>query len=148
MPVNSKDIAKDIAKDIEKYIETIITDPNGAETLVEWACKLGKQLQEAELTTSQIRALFGEVRQIQAQWSLGGDQRQLARRRLILLKPKMRYRARKERGKAVKELVSVLEPALDRVIEAKDEKIQEQRFNHFVQFFEAILAYHQAHGGK
>ncbi len=131
-----------------KDLETIITDPNGAETLVKVADKLGSQLKKAELTTSQIRALFGEVRQIQAQWSLGGDQRQLARRRLILLKPKMRYRARKERGNAVEELVSVLEPALNLVIAAKDEKIQEQCFNHFVQFFEAILAYHQAYGGK
>lgn len=136
MPVSSKDL------------ETIITDPNGAETLVKKARELGSEL-KAKLTTSQIRALFGEVRQIQAQWSLGGDQRQLARRRLILLKPKMRYRTRKKEGsKAVEELVNVLEPALDLVIEAKDEKIQEQRFNHFVQFFEAILAYHQAYGGK
>lgn len=137
MPVSSKDI------------ETIITDPNGAETLVKVADELGSELQKDGLTTSQIRALFGEVRQIQAQWSLGGDQRQLARRRLILLKPKMCYRARKKEGsKAVKKLVSVLEPALDLVIAAKDEKIQEQRSNHFVQFFEAILAYHQAYGGK
>lgn len=136
MPVNPNDL------------KTIITDPEGAETLVRVADQVGKQLKDNGLTTSQIRALFGEVRQIQAQWSLGGDQGKNARRRLVLLKPKMAYRARKERGKAVGELVDVLQPALDLVIEAKDDREKEKRFNHFVQFFEAILAYHKAYGGN
>jgi CRISPR-associated protein Csm2 len=93
-------------------------------------------------------ALFGEVRQIQAQWTMGGDSRKLAGRRLVLLKPKMAYRARKERGKAVEDLVKVLDPALDEVINERNPDRQGGNFQRFVEFFEAILAYHKAYGGN
>lgn len=129
-------------------LHTIITDPNGAETLVRVADQLGKQLKDSGLTTSQIRALFGEVRQIEAQWSMGGDSRKSAGRRLVLLKPKMAYRARRASGKAVGELVEALDPALDQVIKQRDEKAQDANFKRFVEFFEAILAYHKAYGGN
>jgi len=128
----------------DQDLKTIITDPNGAQKLVEWAEKLGRYLKQSGLTTSQIRALFGEIRQIQAEWSIN---RQRAFRRLVLLKPKMAHRARKERGKAVGELVKVLDPALDYVIKAEP-KDQEKNFQHFVEFLEAILAYHKAYGGE
>jgi len=135
-----------MARPSEAELRTIITDPNGAETLVRWADSLGKALKDAGLTTSQIRALFGEVRQIQAEWSIP-SRREHARRRLILLKPKMAYRARKERGKAVEKLVAVLRPALDLVTQGSADK-QDEYFQHFVEFFEAILAYHKAYGGN
>ena len=128
-------------------LRTIITDPNGAQTLVQEAKKLGKDLAKNRLTTNQIRALFGEVRQIEAQWQMD-SQRQLAERRLILLKPKMAYRAKRERGRGVKDLVDVLEPAIDLVIEEPDEKKKYKHFQRFVDFFEAILAYHKAYGGN
>jgi CRISPR-associated protein Csm2 len=128
-------------------LRTIITDPNGAETLVRWADQLGNDLKNAGLTTSQIRALFGEVRQIQAQWGLSKEGREKALRRFILLKPKMDYRARKERGKAVQGLVNVLRPALEEVVKEKDPQKQDANFQRFVEFFEAILAYHKAYGG-
>ncbi len=135
-------------------LKVIITDPGGAEKLVHWADRLGKSLKDMGLTTNQIRALFGEVRQIQADWSIN---RQRAFRRLVLLRPKMAYRARKERGKAVEELVAVLDPALDYVIKAqprpKDQSPgsgnnQDDNFQRFAEFFEAILAYHKAYGGQ
>ena len=137
-------------------LRTIITRPDGAETLVKWADKLGRSLKDQGLATSQIRALFGEVRQIQGEWSIKGHREQ-ARRRLILLKPKMAYRQRKERGRAVQALVKVLDPAVDLVIKAPpraaDAKSggannQDDNFQRFVDFFEAILAYHKAHGGS
>ena len=129
-------------------LRTIIADPDGAETLVKWADQLGRSLKESNLTTSQIRALFGEVRQIEAQWSMGSESRQRAARRLILLKPKMAYRARRERGRGVQELVDVLNPALDEVTREKDAAKQDADFKRFVEFFEAILAYHKAYGGS
>lgn len=131
-----------------RELHTIITDLDGAQTLVQYADQVGKQLKDGGLTTSQIRALFGEVRQIQAQWEMGDQQRALARRRLTLLKPKMAYRARKERGRAVQMLVDELEPALDLVIAEQDADRQGDFFRHFVEFFEAILAYHKAYGGN
>ena len=129
-------------------LKTIITDPDGAQKLVQQAEQFGKKLADARLTTSQIRALFGEVRQIQALWGMGDDQRARARRRLILLKPKMAYRAKKERGAAVRDLVEVLTPAVNLVAEEKDPARQNANFNRFVEFFEAVLAYHKASGGN
>lgn len=127
-------------------LRIIITDPDGAETLVKWADTLGRDLKNAGLTTSQIRALFGEVRQIQAQWGMGEESRRKAQRRLVLLKPKMAYRARKG-GRAVRDLVNALRPALDEVINEKNTAKQDDHFHRFVEFFEAILAYHKAYGG-
>jgi len=129
-------------------MRTIIADADGAEIVVRCAEQVGKALADSKLTTSQIRALFGEVRQIQAQWSIGGESRQKAKRRFVLLKPKMAYRARKERNKAVEDLVNVLNPALDEVLREKDDAKQEANFGRFVEFFEAILAYHKAYGGN
>ena len=129
-------------------MRTIITDPNGTRELVGWANDIGKSLKNQGLATNQIRSLYGEVLQIQAMWSMGSNQRELALRRLVLLKPKMAYRARRERGKAVQDLVSVLEPALDLVITEKDLGQQDLYFQNFVDFFEAILAYHKAYGGN
>lgn len=126
-------------------ITTIITDPNGAELLVKVADKSGLDLKNLGLTTNQIRALFGEVRQIQAQWENDSPR---AARRLVLLKPKMAYRARRERGRAVQEMNDILLPALDLVIREKDQKKQVANFQRFVEFFEAILAYHKAYGGN
>ena len=140
----------------EHDLRTIITNPEGAETLVTWADTLGHSLKDQGLATSQIRALFGEVRQIQAEWGIPG-RRQHALRRLVLLKPKMAYRARKERGRAVEQLVKVLDPALDLVVRARPPKEDEppgtgnnkdDNFQRFVEFFEAILAYHKAYGGS
>ncbi len=138
----------------EKDLRTIITDPNGAEVLVQEAKQLGqrfaqrpKKNKKAKLSTSQIRAIFGEVRQIEAQWHMGGEKRRKAERRLILLKPKMAYRARKENSSSVGELVDILTSAIDMVIEEKDDKKRTENFTRFVEFFEAILAYHKAFGG-
>ncbi|MCS7222135.1 MAG: type III-A CRISPR-associated protein Csm2 [Anaerolineae bacterium] len=135
-------------------LRAIITNPNEAKKLVEWANRLGKSLKDMGLTTSQIRALFGEVRQIQAEWRIN---RQRAFRRLVLLRPKMAYRARRERGRAVEELVAVLDPALNHVIQADPrpegqqpgtDDNQDDNFQRFAEFFEAILAYHKAYGGQ
>ncbi len=131
-------------------LQAVITksDPRSTKLLVDHAEDLGGRLKNANLTTSQIRALFGEVRQIQAQLSIGEQERARALRKLILLKPKMAYRARRERGRGVEELTSVLDPAIDLVVAGTDQEAQERNFQRFVDFFEAILAYHKAAGGN
>lgn len=126
-------------------LRAIITRDDGTPTLVDWADSLGRALKNANLTTNQIRALFGEVRQIQGEWPIRPER---AYRRLILLKPKMAYRARKERGQGVQMLVDVLAPAVDFVIGAPGEGERHASFQRFVEFFEAILAYHKAYGGS
>jgi len=132
----------DFPEPSQEEIRKIITDANQAELLVRHAREIGKSLKEQDLKTSQIRAIFGEVRRIEGDWKIRRDR---ANRSLILLKPKMAYRAKKEEtsyNKSVKNLVSVLEKAIDEVNQ------NDGNFERFVQFFEAILAYHKAYGGN
>jgi len=130
----------------QEELKRIITDSKSAELTVKKAKEQGSFLAEGKkrLSTSQIRAIFDEVRQIEALWSQDPNQ---AIRRLYLLKPKVRYRAGKEKGK-VEDLAKVLEPAIDIVLTGPDEGTKYTYFRHFVDFFEAILAYHRAAGGK
>jgi CRISPR-associated protein Csm2 len=123
-------------------LETIITDPDGTPTLVEWAEKLGTILKSLRLTTNQIRNIFGTVRQIEMSWTAKAteDERRDAARRLLLLKPRLAYQA--EREKPVKRLQSVLSAAIDHVGPDRE------NFQRLVDFFEAILAYHTAAGGQ
>lgn len=125
-------------------IKLIITADERADLTVKHAKDIGEALSKA-LNTAQIRALFGEVRQIQGQMSVDHIK---AWRRLYLLKPKMAYRVRRAQGYGVRDLVYVLEPALDEVLQAKGEDVQKAYFKRFVEFFEAILAYHKFYGGN
>lgn len=121
----------------ESDLKVIITQEDGTEILVREAEKMGKLLVAKRLKTNQIRAIFEEVRRIEGEWKTNPGR---ANRSLILLKPKMAYRAKKE-GDSVKNLTDILQPAIDYVDGKKE------NFERFVDFFEAILAYHRAKGG-
>lgn len=114
-----------------------------ARTLTDLAETIGTSLAR-QLTTAQIRNVFGTVRQIEMSWGTRApeSQRKQAARQLLLLKPKLAYQARRQRGKGVKDLADVLIPAIDLVGEDRE------RFQNFVDLFEAILAYHTAAGGQ
>lgn len=114
-----------------------------AQKTVEWAQRLAKALKAAELKSSQLRNIFGQVRQIEMSWPLNDEQSGYAgqaNRDLILLKPKLAYQA--ERVPAVVALAEVLAMGIDLV------EGNRMYFQRFVDFFEAILAYHKAEGGK
>jgi CRISPR-associated protein Csm2 len=127
-------------------LRAIIVDGN-AETTVKEANALGRDLAR-RLSTNQIRSIFGTVRRIEMNWPEKPEddtERQSAsqsQRELLLLKPKMAYQAKRERGQGVRELTDILANAIDLVGGNR------QRFQYFVDFFEAILAYHKAHGGN
>jgi CRISPR-associated protein Csm2 len=122
-----------------------------AQVTVQEAEALGKDLAR-KLSTNQIRNIFGTVRRIEMNWPerpKDDAERQSAaqaQRELLLLKPKMAYQAKRERGKGVQTLTDVLAEAID-LIDIDQEEAREQ-FQHFVDFFEAVLAYHKAHGGN
>lgn len=136
----------------KETIVRIIQNVDNNEELVTAAEQVGKELARLNLTTSQIRGIFGTVRRIELDWpSIGSTSStshssrvQHAQRELMLLKPRLAYQAERERrrGAGVIELSHILIPAIDAV--GKDR----QRFQNFVDFFEAILAYHRASGGK
>ncbi len=114
-------------------------DESGAE-LVTFAQQTAGTLVTQNLTRSQIRTIFTEVRQIEATWGKPGTVR-----RLSMLKPKLAYQA--ARSNSVNHLRDVLSDAIDEVIKAPADK-QKERFDRFVELFEAILAYHRAKGGR
>jgi len=122
-------------------LATIITNPGGTQELVKWAERLGTILKSLQLTSSQIRNIFGTVRKIEMRWTSKDteDERREAIRRLLLLKPRLAYQAKRE--KPVEWLEKVLSAAIDQV----DSRANFQRF---VDFFEAILAYHTYAGGQ
>lgn len=127
----------------DNVLDMIIAgDPvESAKATDEWGHKLGKSLADERngLKASQIRNIFGKVRQIEMYWATTEPEDQAALRDLILLKPKLRYQA--ERKREVKALADLLTRMIDQV-DNRD------KFQRFADFFEAILAYHKAEGGK
>ena len=115
-----------------------------AELLVNQAQSFGEAMQAAGLTKSQIRGVFGTVRQIDAAWEKTEPKDRL--RKVLLLKPRLAYQGARE--PKVRPLAGVLAEAIDRVAEAKEPTEQTRLFGYFVDLFEAILAYHTAAGGR
>jgi CRISPR-associated protein Csm2 len=126
--------------------------------LVDLTDKYGKQLADARLATSQIRSIFGSVRQMESRW-YDDKQRNQGIRDLLMLKPKLAYQEvrhkpqRREDPNAVGMLRAMLEPAIDAVIDPGEDHNTEEdgdnqkRFRRFMEYFEALLAYHKAYGG-
>lgn len=113
-------------------------------TLVSEAESFGAALRTGGLTKSQIRGVFGTVRQIDAQWDKRDQTANL--RKVLMLKVRLAYQAARE--PAVKPLAQTLSGAIDVVAESSSPEERRLRFGYFVDFFEAILAYHTAAGGR
>jgi len=123
-------------------IKTIMTaDPTGEE-LVKFARQTAVHLVKDNLTRSQIRNIFTEMRKIEGLWEADPE---VAVRRLTMLKPKLDYQS--ARSRQVSYLKNVLSEAIDYVIRA-DDKERNARFQRFTDLFEAILAYHRSEGGR
>jgi CRISPR-associated protein Csm2 len=143
--------ARPLPVDVEA-VRKIIVDGD-VEQLVKSAEELGKNLVEVGLAASQIRNIFGTARQIQANWpmpnpknpDMNADKQRAARRALVLLKPKLAYLAKRE--EAVRPLQDWLIRAID-AVRADDIQQEYRHFTHFMDFFEATLAYHTAQGGR
>ena len=126
---------------VEPLNDEVITE--GGKILVEKAEQLGKQLVQERLTTSQIRNIYGAVKKMQMKGELDTH-------KLLMLKPKLAYAA-KRHGKEIKgvdTLKTVLTQAIDLVGKEQIESNRQGNFNRFVDFFEAILAYHKDAGGR
>lgn len=114
------------------------------EEAIKFAEEFGKDLANNDLSTSQIRNVFSEIKYIQ----MHGEKDFLITP-LLLLKPKLAYaKKRKASGKAAKaaeDLEKVLGKGIDTIVAGKNQFLL---FENFANLFEAILAYHKAYGGK
>ncbi|NMC53639.1 MAG: type III-A CRISPR-associated protein Csm2 [Chloroflexi bacterium] len=124
-------------------VQQIMTADETGEKLVKFADETADKLVRASLTRAQIRNIFTEVRQIESLW---GMNRADALRRLNMLKPKLAYQT--ARTPQMKDLQSVLSEAITLVSNAASDDEKDQRFERFMDLFEAILAYHRAKGGR
>jgi CRISPR-associated protein Csm2 len=134
-----------MSSDPKQDARKIITQGD-VEELVNTAKTVGGSLAR-QLTTSQIRNIFGEVRRIEMDWPPTKQDADDAFRRVVLLQPKLAYQAKRERGRGVEELQQVLDPCIEEIRKAPKEQ-RRVYFQRFVDFFEAILAYHKAAGGN
>ena len=109
--------------------------------LVEEAEKIGEFVANRGwgLATSQIRNVFGAVKKLEIKAKTSPE---IAHSELLLLIPRLAYMDARFKKKESKELKEILSFAI------KEIKGDFARFLNFCKFFEAILAYHRAAGGK
>lgn len=113
------------------------------EDAIKFAEDFGEQLKKDNLTTSQIRNFFGEVRRIQMR---GIEKEKSA---FLLLKPKLAYATKRKGGIGAENFKKVMEQAHNAVMDARNNGDEfKKRFKNYVDFLEAILAFHKAHGGE
>jgi len=102
---------------------------------IDYADRFGKYLKNNDLTTSQIRNVFGELKRIQ----MKGFQKEESA--FLLLKPKMAYAVKRHGKMGLEALKQVFDKAYACVHSDKE-------FQNLVNFMEAILAFHKSYGGK
>lgn len=129
----------------EEAIKAIMTDDETGEVLVTFASQVADQLVRDNLGKTQIRNTFSEIRQIQTMWNQP-TLRKDALRRLNMLKPKLAYQT--DREPTNKYFRDIVTSCIDYVNQAGkvNEESMNQAFKRFVDFCEAILAYHRAAG--
>lgn len=134
---------------IDKQVIEQIIVADDTKKLVSEADRIGKFLAEYRppLSSSQIRNVFGTVKQVSLSWTPQSkpEEAKAAHRQILLLKPKLAYQEGRL-SKQQKETMSVMRQVLDLSIDLI--KGDAKRFKRFAEFFEAILAYHKAYGGK
>lgn len=109
---------------------------NADKDMITFCEQSGKQMANGKLTNSKIRSIYGEIKRIQ----MGSYED--AKVSFLLLKPKVAYAlARDDKNEGLKLFKKIFDDASDYVNNQKS-------FNNFCDFFEAILAYHKAFGGR
>ena len=128
----------------EEWIKDGITntDPDGT---IPWAKEFGtylarkgdtafnkKNKDRKELTTSQLRKFFGEVKRLQTFKKFPKDE-------FAMLKPKLAYAVARvgDEDAKINDFYAVLQEGIDMVSNKTE-------FKNFIKIFEAIVAYHKA----
>ncbi len=129
-PQPAEDVVASVRAAVGQFIDPV-DDPRGLK-LIENAEKLARHLKMRGMTSSQIRNLFTTVRRINYKDDDGPYE-------VSMLRAKFAYVA--GRYSTVADLQRVADEALTRIDD-------ERKFHRFVDFFEAVVAYHRAFGGR
>jgi CRISPR-associated protein Csm2 len=148
----SKEKSKDREREIKRYLDEFkdsnvtswISDGLNDESPILFAEFLGHYLVAKNLSTSQIRNVFGEVKRMEMSSQSG----MLPYGQFLLLKPRLTYATERKGTDGSRAFKQWMIPAIDAVISGKTDTEKKERFDNFSNFFEAILAYHRAFGGK
>jgi CRISPR-associated protein Csm2 len=111
------------------------------ENVIGSARELATEMARKGISTSQIRNIFGELKKIQA---LGVDSEK-GKARLYMVGPKIAYsigrleKRDKEKKEVFSKLLNEVEQSVGSIVESDERK----RFDNFVEYMEAIVAYHR-----
>jgi CRISPR-associated protein Csm2 len=123
--------------DVKKWVQS---GPTPA--LLTEAENFGKILAGQKLSTSQIRQVFTKLKAIEAKGYMN------QKIDFMMLKPFLAYAAGRDKKNAgLHEFKKTMTYGIEAVIK-ENQPQEEKRFNHFCKLFEAVLAYHRAHGGN
>jgi CRISPR-associated protein Csm2 len=114
---------------------------NFAEKLGEFLCDKQHDGRAGRLamTTSQIRNFFGEIKRIQAK----GYDKEISS--FLLIRPKLAYAEARVKSKTANSRIEDFRKVMEKAHVSVQNSTQ---FQNFVDFLEAVLAYHKAAGGK
>lgn len=134
---NLERLFQDVLTNFDEEIEIKSVDKIDEQSIL-YSEFLGRYLVFLELSTSQIRNVYGEIMRLKMKGFKHSE--------AVLLKPRLAYSTERKGTDGSRKFREVIEKALNKVI-FTDEK-QEELFQNFANFFEAILAYHRSFGGK
>jgi CRISPR-associated protein Csm2 len=103
----------------------------------------GDRIGREALTTSQIRNFFGEVRRIQSKIQQSGFTNN--RTAFLLIRPKLAYAEAKVKSKQGKSRIEDFRKVMENAHKAV---VKDSDFQRFVDFLEAVLAFHKFYGGR
>ncbi len=122
-------------------------DPEALVTISE---AIGLLLKSHGVRNSQIRNIFGYVKNIEINIKKDTN-KELSKKTILklkLLSPKMAYAIGRKKDKRIKKALEILKIFFDRCIEEIEKDPTKEKFQRFVNFFEAILSYHKYYGGQ
>lgn len=132
--VNQVDIVREWIQNNPLSVDWITKEADSA--MVDYTEKAGQFMARNGLTNSKIRSIYGEIKRIQM------GQFETEKSAFILLRPKVAYAfGRDNRNKGLELFKEIFDESSMTVSDQKS-------FNNFCNFFEAILAYHKAYGGR
>ena len=96
---------------------------------------------DQKLTTSQIRAIFTKLKEIDTKGIEDNEAN------FLMLKPLVAYASGRHNKEGLKKFKdNIINPGVDAVLDGEGNI--KMKFKNFVKLLEAVLAYHKAYGGK